>query len=196
MGMWNITSDTRENRESKRSISSREASLPCEGSPGRAAGYTPSYSREYTASCIVTSLADSKKKPNAEQKRPLNLNELKDEEGVNNDGQEASEAIDDDEISAYLPARHFSSRRGSVSVKKNAILHDNFSDGVASIDLSSSFEKADHSQEATDEEIFMEEILNLARNSMDKRRSRVNSRSESRRSSFSMQYEQRRMSRT
>merc|ERR550534_3641883 len=99
----------------------------------------------------------------------------------------------EDEISAYLPARHFHSRnvsrKNSISVKNSII--DNFSNGNASEELSSSCEKEDLSEEATVEEMFMEEIMSLARVSMDKRRSRANSRSESRRSSFSRVHDQR-----
>lgn len=190
--MWNLSDETMENRESKLSGSSRDGSFRSEGSQGQ--GGSPSCSR-FTASCIVTSTADTKTKSGSQQKRSLNFSEYKDE-GVNHAEQEVSdyETIED-EISAYLPARHFPSRRGSISVK-NKIIRDDFSDGNASIDLSSSCEKADLSQEVTDEEIFMEEILNLARSSMDKRRSIANSRSVSRRSSFSRQYDQRRMSKT
>jgi len=192
--MWNLSADTLEHRESKLSVSSRDVSFRSEGSPGPQSRGTPSYSREYTASCIVTSVADQKLKANEEQKRGLNLHELKDREEINLQQQEASDGTMEDEISAYLPARRYPSRKGSVSIKNS--IRDDFSDGNGIDDVSSSGEKEDLSQEATDEEIFMEEILSLARVSMDKRRSRANSRSESRRSSFSRIHEQRRMSRT
>merc|ERR1712183_873340 len=113
---------------------------------------TPSYSREYTASCIVTSAMD-RMKQKEEQKRTLNLNELKDKEEVKLQ-EEASEGTMEDEISAYLPARRFhsrnTSRKGSISVKNS--ICDEFIDCNASEELSSSCEKKeDLSQEATDD---------------------------------------------